>query len=206
MNMFAIFSLRRPDILPVGKPFFSASSKPAPLIAEFLSGDLGVQRGVLRWFVSLHSPSYPVSIRQDKMADPEGDTQVGAGGGSGGSGGDDGGGGSSSSEPGARARATTPAAAAPSIPPAPATPNNKKGKGTAGVGGGGAADAGMALPDAFTPSINKTLNMLGAPDAAEARAGVQPLPEGLTVAQMKTRLGGKGKVKCVRSRVSSAER
>ena len=159
-----------------------------------------MQRGVLRWFVSLHSPSYPVSIRQDKMADPEGDTQVGVGGGSGGGGGDDGGGGSSSSEPGARA--TTPAAAAPSIPPAPATPNNKKGKGTAG----GAADAGMALPDAFTPSINKTLNMLGAPDAAEARAGVRPLPEGLTVAQMKTRLGGKGKVKCVRSRVSSAGR
>ncbi|KAI0277432.1 hypothetical protein BGY98DRAFT_1079430 [Russula aff. rugulosa BPL654] len=40
VEMFAIFSLRRPDILPVG--------------------DLGVQRGLLRWELSLHQPEYRI--------------------------------------------------------------------------------------------------------------------------------------------------
>ena len=112
------------------------------------------------------------------MADPEGDTTVGAGiaGGSN------------------DARASTPDAS--SIPPAP-TPStpNKKGKGKEKAAPALAADAGLALPDAFTPSINKTLNMLGGPDAAESTINVPPLPAGLTVAQMKTRLGGKAKIK-----------
>ena len=51
------------------------------------------------------------------------------------------------------------------------------------------------LPDAFTPSINKTLNMLGDPEAASTLVNVRPLPDGLTVAQMKTRLNGKAKIK-----------
>ncbi|KAF8798732.1 DNA glycosylase [Phlegmacium glaucopus] len=47
VDMFAIFSLRRPDILPVG--------------------DLGVQRGLLRWFLHLHSPSHTFSISPQKV-------------------------------------------------------------------------------------------------------------------------------------------
>ncbi|KAJ7084384.1 DNA glycosylase [Mycena belliarum] len=46
VDMFAIFSLRRPDILPVG--------------------DLGVQRGVIRWVLSLHSPSYSITVSPEK--------------------------------------------------------------------------------------------------------------------------------------------
>ncbi|KAF9012308.1 DNA glycosylase [Cyathus striatus] len=48
VNMFAIFSLRRPDILPVG--------------------DLGVQRGVVRWFLSLHSSTHRYSISPEKVS------------------------------------------------------------------------------------------------------------------------------------------
>ena len=32
-----------------------------------LIGDLGVQRGVLRWFLSLHSPKYDYSISPRKL-------------------------------------------------------------------------------------------------------------------------------------------
>ena len=134
---------------------------------------------MLRWFVSLHSPAYPVSLRKDKMADPEGDSQVGAVG-------------SQDATDGRRAETPDP----PSIPPTPAPPTpHKTGKEKTRAAAGGPADAGMPLPDAFTPSINKTLNMLGGPDAARASMAVRPLPAGLTVAQMKTRLGGKAKIK-----------
>ncbi|KAF4621205.1 hypothetical protein D9613_000671 [Agrocybe pediades] len=47
VDMFAIFSLRRPDILPVG--------------------DLGVQRGLVRWFLSLHSPAHSYTISPEKV-------------------------------------------------------------------------------------------------------------------------------------------
>jgi len=47
VDMFAIFSLRRPDILPVG--------------------DLGVQRGMLLWFLSLHSSLHSYSISPEKV-------------------------------------------------------------------------------------------------------------------------------------------
>ncbi|TFY74257.1 hypothetical protein EWM64_g9755, partial [Hericium alpestre] len=47
VDMFAIFSLRRPDIMPLG--------------------DLGVQRGVLRWFLSLHHPTYRIEISPQKL-------------------------------------------------------------------------------------------------------------------------------------------
>ncbi|KAH9083434.1 DNA glycosylase [Lactarius deliciosus] len=48
-KMFAIFSLRRPDILPVG--------------------DLGVQRGLLRWVLSLHQPEYRIGVSPKKLSD-----------------------------------------------------------------------------------------------------------------------------------------
>jgi DNA-3-methyladenine glycosylase II len=50
VEMFAIFSLRRPDILPVG--------------------DLGVQRGLLRWMLSLHQPEYRIELSPKKLPDP----------------------------------------------------------------------------------------------------------------------------------------
>ncbi|KAH8990587.1 DNA glycosylase [Lactarius akahatsu] len=49
VEMFAIFSLRRPDILPVG--------------------DLGVQRGLLRWVLSLHQPEYRIEVSPKKLPD-----------------------------------------------------------------------------------------------------------------------------------------
>jgi hypothetical protein len=45
--MFAIFSLRRSDILP--------------------TGDLGVQRGLVRWFLSLHAPQYAWALAPDAV-------------------------------------------------------------------------------------------------------------------------------------------
>jgi len=48
VDMFAIFSLRRPDILPVG--------------------DLGIQRGLVRWFLQLHSPSHTFALSPKKLA------------------------------------------------------------------------------------------------------------------------------------------
>ncbi|KAF9024807.1 DNA glycosylase [Hymenopellis radicata] len=51
IDMFAIFTLRRPNIMPVG--------------------DLGVQRGVLRWFLSLHSPDYDYALQGDKVTGGE---------------------------------------------------------------------------------------------------------------------------------------
>jgi len=47
--MFAIFSLKRPDILPVG--------------------DLGVQRGLLRWVLSLHQPEFRIDVSPKKLPD-----------------------------------------------------------------------------------------------------------------------------------------
>ncbi|KAI0076123.1 hypothetical protein K474DRAFT_1663375 [Panus rudis PR-1116 ss-1] len=47
VDMFALFSLRRPNILPVG--------------------DLGVQRGVLRWTLALHDPKFKIKISPDKL-------------------------------------------------------------------------------------------------------------------------------------------
>ncbi|PVF96773.1 DNA glycosylase [Serendipita vermifera] len=56
IDMFAIFSLRRPNILPVG--------------------DLGVQRGLLRWIVSQHSsPASPVKLSKKSLAQASNDSK-----------------------------------------------------------------------------------------------------------------------------------
>ncbi|KAI0675117.1 DNA glycosylase [Trametes maxima] len=164
VDMFAMFSLRRPDILPVG--------------------DLGVQRGALRWFVSLHSPSHPVSLRKDKLIDQVAEEPVA-------------GNAPPSTEVEGESRAVAvPRAATPdasSIPPAPesllAPPSGQKGKEKAEEEPPLEAGSGMALPDPFTPSINKTLNMKTAGEGGEYLP--PPLPEGLTLATMKSRLSGK---------------
>jgi DNA-3-methyladenine glycosylase II len=54
--MFAIFSLRRPNILPVGESSLSLTHGSPRQQSTFLAGDLGVQRGVCLWYLSLHAP------------------------------------------------------------------------------------------------------------------------------------------------------
>ena len=159
--MFAIFSLRRPNILPVG--------------------DLGVQRGIALWFLSLHSPKHACEISPKKLStavetteSQQSDTdvvdaiEVAM----------------QSNDPPERAK--TPDVA--SFPPgaAPSTPA-KKGKDL-----DDAAEELPLPPPAFTPSINRTLNRILPSQYASA-----PLPEGLSVKELQLRLDGKKKIKCV---------
>ncbi|EIW63531.1 DNA glycosylase [Trametes versicolor FP-101664 SS1] len=174
IDMFAMFSLRRPDILPVGK-----SSR----------WDLGVQKGMLRWFVSLHSPStHPVSLRKDKLS-KEDETQAAVAG-------------NSMGLPmGAEGEgaATMPRAATPdasSILPAPdasvepaSAPQGKGKKKADDVAPAGGSE--NPLPAPFTPSIAQTLNMKTTTTEDGGKYTPPPLPEGLTVAVMKNRLSGK---------------
>lgn len=161
-------------------------------------GDLGVQRGVIRWFLSLHSPSaYPITISPEKLPkNPEEDEAangnknadkdestlpvVGE---------------SSGTQ---SARASTPDAS--SILPAPATgpttPAKHKGK---SKNSRDTQDDGAVLPTPFTPSINKTLNIAARDVLLQPPP---PLPEGLTPAILRSRLNGKNKIKCVPRRVS----
>ncbi|KAJ8468590.1 hypothetical protein ONZ51_g9542 [Trametes cubensis] len=145
------------------------------------TGDLGVQRGLLRWFISLHAPSHPVSLRKDKLECPSEDKPIAA---------------TPSKSNGDEAtmlRAATPDAS--SIPPAPDSLleiDESAGKGKTKAAGTVVPEGpAMALPEPFTPSINKTLNMTAAPTVDGADYQPPPLPEGLTVAQMKSRLSGK---------------
>ncbi|KAK0485947.1 DNA glycosylase [Armillaria novae-zelandiae] len=150
-DMFAIFSLRRPNILPVG--------------------DLGVQRGVLRWFLSLHSPTYnytlsdkknestPSKPKKKKKTQSEEEEEI-----------------DKTTSVADIERPLTPDVS--SAPPGglPSTPKTDTGA--------------PALPPAFTPSINRTLHKV------ENTSFVpEPLPEGLTVGALKSRLDGKKKIK-----------
>lgn len=64
--MFAIFSLRRPNILPVGRtpPLEHDQSKCST--GSFILGDLGVQRGLCRWHLSLHSDDHAITVSPEK--------------------------------------------------------------------------------------------------------------------------------------------
>ncbi|KAL0072365.1 hypothetical protein AAF712_000128 [Marasmius tenuissimus] len=154
VDMFAMFSLRRPDILPVG--------------------DLGVQRGMVRWFLAQHSPTYNVTISPQKetrkpkpkpsssTADVLDQTL-----------------GESASQ------TETPPADLSSLPPAPETPKRKnktKKKNNDEEAG--------PIPPPFTPSIEKALRKPGGEGDL-----LPPLPEGLSVSVLKTRLDGKKKIK-----------
>ncbi|KAJ7045514.1 DNA glycosylase [Mycena alexandri] len=140
VDMFALFSLRRSDILPVG--------------------DLGVQRGLVRWVLSQHVPAYSFSASpaKDKAVSPtkkkakkskEDDDALPV------------------FEQSSEATEETPRT------PPPAEDGS----------------AMIPLPPTFTPSIKRTLAKAAQDD------GVQPLPEGLTVAELKSRLDGKKKIK-----------
>ncbi|KAG6820970.1 hypothetical protein H0H93_008599 [Arthromyces matolae] len=154
--MFAIFSLRRPDILPVG--------------------DLGVQRGLAVWFLSLHSPNHnwgwtpkklptSSSTKTKKTVKPTRNTDTPT---------LEANDTPSSSVVTGNGRLPTPDAS--SVPP---------------VGDEDTTDILPSLPAAFTPSIKNTLQK---PGIDEGTTPI-PLPEGVTVELLKTRLSGKNKVK-----------
>lgn len=137
--MFAIFSLRRPNILPVG--------------------DLGVQRGLARWVVSQHT-SLQSPVKLSKQATEEEAKALEE-----------------------EHDATMEVAAIPGPMAPPQTPRKKKNK-------GGEAEKDMIdplLPIPFTPSINRVLAAPVIPT---------PLPPGLTVRELRSRLDGKKKIKC----------
>ncbi|KAJ7188268.1 DNA glycosylase [Mycena filopes] len=139
VDMFAIFSLRRPDILPVG--------------------DLGVQRGLVRWILSQHAPAYSFtpSPSKDKAASPTKKKEK-------------------------KAKADDDDALPVFGQSSDATEENPQTPPPDG-------SAMIPLPPTFTPSIKRTLVKAAQDD------GLQPLPEGLTVAELKSRLDGKKKVK-----------
>ncbi|KZS98289.1 DNA glycosylase [Sistotremastrum niveocremeum HHB9708] len=156
VHMFSIFTLRRPNILPVG--------------------DLGVQRGVLRWFYYWHNPSTtssPVKIHPEKLPKsltPGGDVEETA------------------AQPGAdevdipKEEEPSPAAGASAVLPAPPVTPKK---------GGAAHDTNCDFPEAFTPSIKRTL----ASQELNRVTPPPPLPKGLSVSELKSRLDGKKKQK-----------
>lgn len=186
--MFAIFSLRRPDILPVGafphSSFFHRMLTP-PV------GDLGVQRGLLRWFLTMHSPAHAVSISPEKLpqapdepptpkstVDDETLPVLGQ----------------SSSEINIPEDPSSlpPAPAATSAPktPVPKAPSRRTTKTASDSLDSSDEDEieESTLPTPFTPSINKTLNMTQG-------VSVLPLPKSLSVATLKARLDTKKKIK-----------
>lgn len=148
VDMFAIFSLRRPNILPVG--------------------DLGMQRGMLRWFLSRHSSKHPFTISPHKISDGKPDDDK-------------------TKRASASAMGPPPTTPAPKTTPssqltepdneALPTPSQSKSQTPASI------NSILALPEYFTPSIDKTLE-------ADAM-NTEPLPEGLSVANLKSRLEGK---------------
>ncbi|KAJ7072330.1 DNA glycosylase [Mycena amicta] len=132
VDMFAIFSLRRPDILPVG--------------------DLGVQRGLVRWVLSQHDPTYAFkegSPTKEQTKNSKQDEDV------------------------------LPVLNSNSEADRPCTPPPREDTGSAAV----------PLPPTFTPSIQRTLKQ------TSLEQPVRRLPDGLTVAELKSRLDGKKKVK-----------
>lgn len=195
--MFAMFSLRRPDILPVGqflvRFILCDAHRPYP---HHHIGDLGVQRGFLRWFLARHSSSYSVTLsplKQLKQTATEDDV-----------------GGAPKEDDSdmlpvlnqtskvAKQNEELDNVGASSIPPIPALPSTPASKGKQGKGKAAAKnknddsdteeDTGV-LPTPFTPSILKTLNK------ASSSSDIPPLPVGLSVAELKRRLDTKKKIK-----------
>jgi DNA-3-methyladenine glycosylase II len=173
VDMFAIFSLRRPDILPVG--------------------DLGVQRGLARWALARHSPAHPFSLAPEKL--PKGDDEN-----------------EKSDADAAAAEETTPIAKAEvaqvrasspdasSVPPAPAPATPGRGTKSSGAMSTPAALGLPTMPTPFTASIERTLAGATAADDTlpTVNGKLPPLPQGLSVSVLKSRLDGK-KVKYVYS-------
>ncbi|KAF8513023.1 DNA glycosylase [Hysterangium stoloniferum] len=162
VDMFAMFSLRRPDILPIG--------------------DLGVQRGLLRWILSLYSPNDSYTISPKKLPKPPGDVSDEA---------------VAEQLPSISIATDTPDESG--ILLIPVTPKKKGNNGSA-LGSetplsspdkGGIATGSKGLfPEPLTPSVNKILNK-GVSMGVNGENTTPSLPEGLSVAILKSRLSGK---------------
>jgi DNA-3-methyladenine glycosylase II len=220
VDMFAIFSLRRPNILPVG--------------------DLGVQRGVVRWVLSRHAPQYAWSLVPEKVEQQEKEDEADRV--------------AKENRPATRSRATTPVPASKvsdgtpkvseppstpahtgvgslslppprgsspdvsSVPPAgvPTTPAPKRRSsrrsGASETPNEESALGLPALPTPFTASINRVLagsieegdnddvlpNLSGQEGDSDGKE-LPKLPEGLSISILKARLDGKKKIKYVTS-------
>ncbi len=170
-----------------------------------------MQRGLARWILSLHSPNHPIMISPKKLPDAQNegsksaesqqnieiktngqssqsDIQVD---------------GPSTQESQATERATTPDLS--SLPPVdlPSTPvtpvhGQTRNEGDAEMEVGEGLEI-AAPPPAFTPSINRTLNK-----TLPSQYTAAPLPAGLTIQELKTRLTGKKKIKYVSKYYSGA--
>lgn len=164
-----------------------------------------MQRGLLRWFLSLHSPTHKITLSPLKLPGT-GEDQTATG------------------DTGKKSKTKKSAetdllpalgqtskaveereppdnAGVSSIPPVPTlpetpAPRGKKGKAKAAAEyeSDGDSDSGV-LPTPFTPSINKTLYM------AAKNAEIPPLPSGLSVSELKKRLDTKKKIKYVSSQL-----
>ncbi|KAL1704113.1 DNA glycosylase [Schizophyllum commune] len=168
VDMFAMFSLRRPNILPVG--------------------DLGVQRGLARWVLALHSEKDPVAISPQKLSDQDREAQASAA--------------TTASvkrdasakrgaktKTKARDRDAVPDVAS-MLAPQESSILPVEGGDPVGVPANAEdEDSDGPLPPAFTPSVNKVLAR-GAEDGPPP-----PLPAGLSVTELRTRLTGKKKIK-----------
>ena len=168
--MFAIFSLRRPDILPVGT---LRRSLVYLLMMIVDLGDLGVQRGLVRWILSLHSHKHSVSISPKKLPKSNADNDQAE---------------TQQSTDLQEVltlppRAITPDASTFPPEPLPVTPKKKRNPNEDDL----SPDDEIPLPPpVFTPSINRTLNKI-----MPARYAPPPLPEGLSVAELQRRIEGK---------------
>ncbi|KAL1735573.1 DNA glycosylase [Schizophyllum commune] len=166
VDMFAMFSLRRPNILPVG--------------------DLGVQRGLARWVLALHSEKDPVAISPQKLSDQDREAQASAAKTA-----------SVKRDASAKRGAKTKAKDKDAVPDV-ASKLAQQQSSVLPVEGGDPdgipanaedEDSDGPLPPPFTPSVNKVLAR-GAEDGPPP-----PLPAGLSVTELRTRLTGKKKIK-----------
>jgi DNA-3-methyladenine glycosylase II len=142
------------------------------------AADLGVQRGVLRWFLSLHSSSYKITISPEKAstettpktkakgrgkkakAEEEGTLPV------------------FESELTGQPEGITEDLS--SVPPGPASRSVEDGQDD---GEDGTPAEIASMPVLFTPSINKTLH--------KGSKLPTPLPDGMTVATLRSKLDPK---------------
>jgi DNA-3-methyladenine glycosylase II len=180
--MFALFALRRPDILPVG--------------------DLGVQKGLVRWTLARHAPEHAFTLRPDAVEQDAEEAPA-----------------DPTPGPRTRSRASTPVPApaeetgdalaqapprgsspdASSVPPASAadTPAPRRSTRTSPLKTP-QREGLPALPTPFTASIRRVLAGADAGGEDDELPSLAPaLPDGLTVPGLKARLDGKKKIKCV---------
>jgi len=164
----------------------------------YLAGDLGVQRGLLRWVLSLHQPEYRIEVSPKKLPDPAADPRKAA-------------------EGSAKLKSTpakskkpvknTPTSAridsdqegepaADELPTlngrVPIPPSEEVSSSLPAVAASTATPGAFGLtsmPPPLTPSVTKALSR--APDAPPP----PPLPVGLTIESLRSRLNGKNKVK-----------